>query len=165
MKVPFVTLLGNHDTLSNGKDVYRAMFGDFDYTFDYGGIRFVCVNANQREFPGESVPDLDWLARASAPGQDVAGVIALSHQTLKRPHHLEVLAGNGVLAAISGHTHRFDLALTQGVLLAVTATAMDGAWLLIQVDGTQIAVSQCTDSSCTPLEAREQESEQDGEAA
>lgn len=47
LRRPFLTAIGNHDALSNGKDVYRRSFGAYDYRFTYGDVRFVVPNTNR----------------------------------------------------------------------------------------------------------------------
>jgi len=59
-RVPFLTVVGNHDAISHGKTIYRRMFGAYDYTFNYAGLKFVMWNNNQYEF-GET--DFSWLER------------------------------------------------------------------------------------------------------
>lgn len=50
LDVPYVCIIGNHDCLGNGKIVFRKIFGDFDFAFTAGNVRFVCVNTNALEF-------------------------------------------------------------------------------------------------------------------
>lgn len=49
-KVPWFTAVGNHDALAHGKEIYQDMFGEFDYTFEYKGYKFVIWNNNLNEF-------------------------------------------------------------------------------------------------------------------
>ena len=41
LKIPYVALIGNHDCLGTGRDAYRAVFGDTDFSFIAGRIKFV----------------------------------------------------------------------------------------------------------------------------
>lgn len=50
LKVPFVCLLGNHDCLATGLDVFRKIFGTEDFAFTAGNVRFLCLNTNALEF-------------------------------------------------------------------------------------------------------------------
>jgi Icc protein len=108
LDVPFVAVIGNHDTLSNGKRLYREMFGDYDFTFVYGHTRFVAVNANHLEFPGEA-PDLEWLDAATTPSEEIHGVITLAHSATDEIR--EVLIENDVRALLRGHEHKLQLDL------------------------------------------------------
>lgn len=50
LHVPYVTLIGNHDCLGTGEETYRAVFGDPNFSFIAGRIKFVCLNTNAMEF-------------------------------------------------------------------------------------------------------------------
>ncbi len=55
LNVPYVCLLGNHDCLATGLDVYRKIFGTEDFAFTAGNVRFLCLNTNALEFEGLSI--------------------------------------------------------------------------------------------------------------
>ena len=46
LKVPYVVLLGNHDCLANGIEVFRKVFGEENFSFIAGKTKFVCLNTN-----------------------------------------------------------------------------------------------------------------------
>ena len=41
LTVPYVTVIGNHDLVGNGRPTYRHIFGAFNYSFVYGNTKFV----------------------------------------------------------------------------------------------------------------------------
>lgn len=62
LKVPFVCLLGNHDCLATGLDVFRKIFGTEDFAFTAGNVRFLCLNTNALEFDYSSaVPNIQFI--------------------------------------------------------------------------------------------------------
>lgn len=62
LSVPFVTLLGNHDCLGTGNQSYEVIFGDPDFSFIAGGVKFVCLNTNAIEYDySRPVPNLDFM--------------------------------------------------------------------------------------------------------
>lgn len=62
LHMPYVVLLGNHDCLGSGADVYRWMFGSPDFSFDAGDAHFVCLNTNAFEYDySTAVPDFTFL--------------------------------------------------------------------------------------------------------
>lgn len=64
LKVPYVALVGNHDLLGNGLQVYESMYGKLDFSFIAGKTKFLCVNTNALEFDySRSVPDLEYIKR------------------------------------------------------------------------------------------------------
>lgn len=80
LDVPYLTAVGNHDVLSSGRQVYRQMFGPFDYHFRYAGFEFVFYNSNTREFPGEPVPDIAWLDERLTAASGAEGIVLVTHQ-------------------------------------------------------------------------------------
>ncbi len=62
LKVPYVALLGNHDCLANGQDIFRTIFGEENFSFLAGNVKFVCLNTNALEFDySHPVPDFGFL--------------------------------------------------------------------------------------------------------
>lgn len=62
LKVPYVALLGNHDCLGNGQEVFNTVFGEENFSFMAGNIKFVCLNTNALEFDySKPVPDFSFL--------------------------------------------------------------------------------------------------------
>ena len=63
LKIPYVVLLGNHDCLGTGEETYRAIFGDPNFSFIAGRVKFVCLNTNAIEFDySRPIPDFEFLA-------------------------------------------------------------------------------------------------------
>lgn len=62
LKAPYVVLLGNHDCLGTGEETYRIVFGDPNFSFITGNIKFVCLNTNALEFDySEPIPDFEFI--------------------------------------------------------------------------------------------------------
>lgn len=61
---PYVVLLGNHDCLANGEEIFEKVFGVPNYTFIAGRIKFVCLNTNALESDYSTpVPDFSFIER------------------------------------------------------------------------------------------------------
>ena len=107
--VPLLTVVGNHDGLNNAKDIYPAMFGPFNYTFNIDGLEFVMWNNNRYEW---GTPDFGWLANS------VAGykAVVMSHQ----PPDNDALTADdnyiwtnirsqgNIRASVHGHVHHYS---------------------------------------------------------
>jgi Icc protein len=80
LKVPYIGVIGNHDMLANGREVYRQMFGEENFSFTYAGTRIVCLNtcSNERGFDG-TIPDMPWLTRALADTLNYENAFVVSH--------------------------------------------------------------------------------------
>lgn len=88
LEVPFVTLIGNHDYLSNGKTIFNKMFGPTNFYFDIGNYRMVVFDNVVWE-NGNQEPDFEWF-----------------QQTLNVPE--------GMISVACFHIHRFDPQLENG---------------------------------------------------
>ncbi len=102
-RVPFLTVVGNHDAIAHGKKIYREMFGTYDYTFDYAGLKFVMWNNNQFEF-GET--DFSWLERntdsRSIVNSHVPPVVDV-HRQDQVDRWLDINRRSGIWASLHGH--------------------------------------------------------------
>ncbi len=64
LKVPYVAIVGNHDHLGSGEEIYRAMYGDLNFAFVYGGVKFLGMNTNALEYDYSTpVPDFHFLEK------------------------------------------------------------------------------------------------------
>lgn len=62
LRFPYVAIIGNHDHLGTGGEIFRAMYGDLNFSFIFGGIKFVALNTNALDFDyGTPVPDFDFI--------------------------------------------------------------------------------------------------------
>lgn len=101
--IPVFTVIGNHDAISFGKRIYQKMFGPFNYTFEYAGIKFVMWNNNRMEF-GET--NFDWLAKEA----DDRSIIASHIPPVLDVHNAEELQqwqdinnNAGIISSLHGH--------------------------------------------------------------
>lgn len=59
---PYVVLLGNHDCLANGEEVFRKVFGHENFAFMAGNTKFVCLNTNALEADySNPIPDFNFI--------------------------------------------------------------------------------------------------------
>lgn len=148
---PYFTVVGNHDALSNGKLIYASMFGPEDYTFEYGGVSFVCFNSNEKEYPG--APRLGWLDTATK--LDSSNVM-LAH-THAPPSAMEqsyepTLVANRVDLALSGHLDGFTLRTAEETVLFKVDSVARGSYSVVSVGGGEpIAIEACTRDGCQPF--------------
>lgn len=71
LNVPYVTLIGNHDVLGNGKAVFEEIFGADNFAFIAGETKFICLNTNALEYDySHPVPDFNFLKTEMTTRQD-----------------------------------------------------------------------------------------------
>lgn len=64
LNVPYVALIGNHDCIGTGEDTYRAVFGDPNFSFIAGRVKFVCLNTNALENDySKPIPDFAFIEK------------------------------------------------------------------------------------------------------
>jgi len=61
LKSPFVSVIGNHDYLSNGKEIFEKMYGPSNFSFEFQGTKFVFFDDIVWE-NDNSRPQFEWLA-------------------------------------------------------------------------------------------------------
>lgn len=121
LPVPYLTVIGNHDMLGNGRKVYKQMYGPFNYTFDYGFARFILFNANSREYNFQpNIPQLNWIKQQTAvsPDSTIKQFVLVSHippfdvdfnPSLEEPY--AELAEEAPHLGLSLHGHQHNWAL------------------------------------------------------
>lgn len=71
LQMPYVVLIGNHDCLGTGEEAYRTIFGEPDFAFIAGRVKFVCLNTNAIEYDySKPIPDITFLEEQIADRAD-----------------------------------------------------------------------------------------------
>ena len=104
LKVPFVALLGNHDCLGTGNQSYQKIFGNPDFSFIAGKVKFVCLNTNAIEFDySRPVPNFDFMEeQVKADADDFSRTIVCMHAA---PYSEQF--NNNVAKVFNFYTHQF----------------------------------------------------------
>jgi 3',5'-cyclic-AMP phosphodiesterase len=117
---PWLTVVGNHDHLSNGGTIYQQMFGELNYSFTFGKTKFVIWDNIRWE--SNRTPDWEWLRNELASSQErtetaspINHVIAMSHippfdtQLLDSAEVFNnLLRANSVEYSMHGHKHTYS---------------------------------------------------------
>jgi len=153
LEKPVIAVIGNHDALSYGKEIWLDVFGPFDFSFTYQNTKFIAYNDNKYEF--SDVPDRDWLAAQAV--VDEAEIrnhtIGVSH-IAPWGHELELsqyLKDNGYDHMLHGHIHKFDywqLAETQ-LPHYINADNKEKKYSIMAVYPDSISIESC-DPQCVP---------------
>ena len=118
LRMPYVAVVGNHDATNNGKAAYKAMYGDFDFSFTVGNSKFILLNTNYLEFD-RKVPNLAWLEEELKDGQNYENVFVLSHiypilyefgrEEGKGELYGTLVSKYDVSYSLHGHRHEYNL--------------------------------------------------------
>lgn len=116
LEVPRFYVIGNHDGISFGKDVFTKSFAPLDYAFTYKDVKFILYNDNAFEFP--QAPDYAFLSNEATvqPGEVRRLTIAASHSPSVTDSHTEEEAAKlrqflfdyNVNLSLHGHHHVFS---------------------------------------------------------
>jgi Icc protein len=129
LRVPFFVVIGIHEYLGNGEDIYARMFGARDVAFTYARTRVVLFDDNSREFAFDgTVPDLGFLAAQLAPdgAHDLAVLFAhvppgtSDFDPALVDRYDELLRTHAPVVSFHGHEPAFRFEEREGTPLYVT---------------------------------------------
>jgi Icc protein len=151
MTVPYVAVIGNHDLVNKGASVFKKMYGEFNYSFVYRGIKFICHNTNGREYGfAGTVPDIGWLTKEVQPEAGLTGYVGISHvppnsedydPALITPYHSLFDKTPGFLGSFHAHTHTYSEFgyHSSAVPYVITATAGAREFLLVKIINNKLS--------------------------
>jgi Icc protein len=79
LTIPYLTVIGNHDQVGNGRKAYETVFGPLNYSFVYGDTKFIMTDTNGREYNFNGrIPDMPWV-RQQLQDNSVRRHVIISH--------------------------------------------------------------------------------------
>jgi Icc protein len=148
---PFFTVIGNHDSIAFGKDLYHEMFVSENYTFEYNGVKFIFFNTNNWEW---GFIDYDWLNNEI---NNFSGdKILISHISIdddERFSDLEkqkfaAIVNGKVKLAIAGHKHSYGSEMVNGTLHYIMTQTKNGETNMIKYMGGHFEIYRCNYAIC-----------------
>lgn len=145
LSIPYITVVGNHDFVGNGDEVFKRMFGKLNFSFVYQGTKFICHNTNSREFNFNGrVPNVNWLAEEFLPEPGVDNYVAIAHvlplswdfDTSLTDQYINIINGNPkTRAAFYAHDHRYSVHYphNQDIPYVVTNALINREFLLVEI--------------------------------
>lgn len=120
LRVPYVVLLGNHDCLATGEEIFQKVFGAFNFAFTAGDIRFICLNTNALEFDlREPVPNFEFLESelADFPAEATRTIVTMHARpyteqfdnNVARVFQFVIREFPRLLCCINGHGHSYNV--------------------------------------------------------
>ncbi|MFZ6050607.1 metallophosphoesterase family protein [Halocola ammonii] len=117
LNAPHFTVIGNHDFVAQGEDVYNEMYGPYNYSFNHSGVKFIFLNTNSREFNFNGrVPDLDWLESEVQNSEGFELAVVVMHVPIfsqdfdsgLESEFLEILSSSPTpVLTLNGHHHNY----------------------------------------------------------
>jgi Icc protein len=128
LKKPYLTVIGNHDYNINGDIIYKKMFGDYNYSFEFNNSKFVLFDDIVWE--SEKELDFDWLTSELKDNTSFNQVFVIAHippdgdqfeGELEQKYRALMLEYK-VPLSIHGHTHTYNY--EEGEVSYLTAPAV-----------------------------------------
>ncbi|WP_341221214.1 metallophosphoesterase [Polaribacter atrinae] len=128
LKKPYVTVIGNHDYNNNGGIIYKNMFGDYNYSFEFNNNKFVLFDDTVWE--SEKELDFDWLSSELKENTNFNQVFVIAHipyygdqfNDELAEKYKSIMIENDVPLSLHGHTHSFNY--EEGDVSYLTAPAV-----------------------------------------
>ena len=142
---PYVAVVGNHDMIGNGGEIYNSMYGDYNFSFTVNGNKFIYLNTNSREFNfSNNVPDIDWLNNELSDTSNYNNAIIICHVShLHEDFNSELVNDfknvlrkyKKVLLSINGHNHNFGYIAPDADNIAYlnTYSTSKGKFVLVKI--------------------------------
>ncbi|WP_051718947.1 metallophosphoesterase family protein [Hymenobacter sp. IS2118] len=147
LTVPYLTVVGNHDLVGNGRAAYQHVFGALNYSFVYGDTKFILVDTNGREynFNGQ-VPDLGWLRPQLATLDGARRQVVVSHvpptnsdfdPALRLPYAQALRDAPGLVFEMNGHNHQSTIGqpFNDGVTYVNSSAFSERRYMVVTVWG------------------------------
>lgn len=117
LNYPYVAVVGNHDLIGNGDEIYNLMYGDYNFSFTFNGNKFIYINTNSREYNFDNnTPNNQWLDHELSDTSNYKNAIVVCHvphlhvdfNSDLKDEYINVLRKyKKVLLSINGHKHNF----------------------------------------------------------
>lgn len=78
LEKPYLTVIGNHDCLANGRPIYNEMFGEENYSFVFKNCKFIFFNDIIWELNYEE-PDFFWLKNQLENSGGCSRIFVIAH--------------------------------------------------------------------------------------
>lgn len=154
---PTFVVLGNHDSLSSGRAIYRQLYGPYDFSFDWGGVKWIFFNSNTLDFD-DAVPNRDWLRRELADRAPSQAAVLVTHRPPESAEngaaaafYQDLLAHHDVALWVHGHGREFRYRTLNGTPVLQCSSFADAKTYAVVTLGDTLVVERCRDDACEPV--------------
>jgi predicted phosphodiesterase len=147
-RAPAFTVIGNHDSLGSGPQIFEKVLGPVNFYFESATYRFVFFNSANLENPEQFAPT--WLK--STVDASTKPVLIFTHCSLQDPERFtgatatllnSVLQDGKVKLVLNGHNHVYSLgADPSGTVLLQIARVQGNNWVLLEITGSSLSITQ-----------------------
>jgi len=142
MNYPYVAVVGNHDLIGNGDEIYRMMYGPDNFSFTFNRNKFIYLNTVSSE--DNNVPDVAWIEHELSDTSNYDHAIIVSHvsnlhgdfNSEKKAWFEDALRKyEKVMLSISGHNHQFSFWTPEpdGISYMTTSSTTFEKFVLVKI--------------------------------
>jgi len=154
LQKPWLTVIGNHDAVGNGRNIYRRVFGTENQVFDSHGFRFIIFNNNQLEYMDTG---LSWAWLRSQITNSPMPVILFQHANPFNTDNFNsyqiqeiqsILRLPRLRAVFHGHLHSFQQSFFHSVLIQQIGRTEGQNYAIVNLKKNEVAIQKCEGDSC-----------------
>lgn len=141
LKMPYILVIGNHDMLTNGEEIFKQMYGEeLDFSFIFKQTKFVVFNNNNWESDGNA-PDFNFL-ESELSSSTSTHLIVLGHvqpddsdrySNAEISRMKNIVSTNNVSYFLNGHNHNASAGEFGGAVRLTVGASSKGKLLLISI--------------------------------
>lgn len=145
LRWPSFSVIGNHDAIGAGVEIFKAVFGSSNFWFESESRRFIFFHSANLEDPKGF--DSSWLKQAV--GSSAKKVIVFSHVPLRDQERFQGADAENLASVIenpktqivfNGHNHVYQQQRDHDTLLIQCPRVENLQWLLIEINGNQVQI-------------------------
>jgi 3',5'-cyclic-AMP phosphodiesterase len=144
LEKPYIGVVGNHDVIVRGEEVFERMFGPLNFSFNYGGVKFIAHNTNGKEYFTGDVPNIAWLRSQLNRSDTSRYFVPVSHVPPFSSDFDEKLVNQytslfeetpGLLLSLHGHihTHKDGYPYNDGIRYMTTHSFDKKSFVLLKI--------------------------------
>jgi len=151
---PWLSVIGNHDAVGNGKYIFKKIFGEYNQMFVVQGYRFILFNNNTLEFQNKGI-QLDWLEKEIALSAEP--VILFQHADPFNKHNFKtaqiqqierILRLPKLKAVFHGHLHKFSQAIYGTTRIQEVHRTEGVSYALVELNEKNMMIYLCHGAVC-----------------
>lgn len=155
LKKPSVVVIGNHDSIGKGPQLYRRIFGRPDFTFDFNGTKIIIANNNRLDFI--SSWSADWMFNEVSHSQNFDRVIVAHHVDPDSTNYFtttqvmqfdKLYSDSKVNLVLNGHQHTFLMRAMTDYLSLQVPRIQDRQYNILDFKNGELHVWYCRKSNC-----------------
>jgi 3',5'-cyclic AMP phosphodiesterase CpdA len=146
---PCIGVIGNHDVVARGEEIFKRMFGPLDFSFVYDRVKFVAHNTNSKEFNNGRVPDIAWLRKELVQDNTIDYFVAVSHippysidfdKNLEGPYVNLFRETPTFLVSLHGHIHEHTdgYPYEDGIRYITSYSFDQRSFVLLKISGGEV---------------------------